>query len=211
MALDSYSALKATVADWLHRTNLTSQIVDFVRLAETRINDALVLRGMETEFTLTGTQGDDYIALPSGFMRPIAMWIVIDGIRTELIAAMPQEYAGSNTQSIPRYYAIDGQNVQFDCPLSDAYSFALRYIKSSFLSDSNPTNYLLESRPDLYLAGAMVEAGRYTQDAEMMTSWEQKFQQAIIAVKTADSRSRSNVSLRTDVGASARSNIFEGE
>ena len=38
MALDgTYSGLKASVADWLKRTDLTSNIPDLVKLAEARI------------------------------------------------------------------------------------------------------------------------------------------------------------------------------
>ena len=37
MALDSYAGLKATVADWLHRSDLAGVIPDFIALAENRM------------------------------------------------------------------------------------------------------------------------------------------------------------------------------
>ena len=36
MAISNYSELKAAIADWLNRSDLTDSIPDFIALAETR-------------------------------------------------------------------------------------------------------------------------------------------------------------------------------
>ncbi len=211
MAITTYAELLTAVADWSHRSDLTSVIPDFVTLAEARINDALTIKTMETETTLTGTIGVDYIALPAGFVSPIAMWVIVDSYRNPLTAALPQDFDGGPTNSIPEYFAIDGVNVLFDCHLSAAYTFPLRYIKQSNLSASNTTNDVLTKRPDIYLAGAMAECGRYTRDAEMFSTWEPKFLAALQAHKATDARNKSISRLSTELSGSPRSNIFAGE
>lgn len=46
MALTTYTALKASVADWLNRTDLTAAIPDFISLAEAQMERTLRTRQM---------------------------------------------------------------------------------------------------------------------------------------------------------------------
>ena len=53
MALNTYSALKTSVANWLNRTDLTDEIVDFISLTEADFNSKLRIRKMISETTIT--------------------------------------------------------------------------------------------------------------------------------------------------------------
>lgn len=53
MTISTYAELQTSVASWLHRADLTSQIPDFITLAESKLNRKLRLRAQET--TATGT------------------------------------------------------------------------------------------------------------------------------------------------------------
>lgn len=212
MAITTYAQLQTAIAGWLHRDDLTTTIPDFITLAEARLNDMLLLKNMETESTLTGVVSQNYVALPTGFVSPICLWIIVDGERLKLDPALPQELPYDTSATQPKYWAIDGENIRFDCPLGSAYSIPLRYIKASNLSDSNTTNALLTKRPDIYLSGAIVEAARYMRSVDLFNTWEPKFVQATNELKAADSRNRSIVPLRTDVPITTRrANIFRGE
>ena len=46
MALTTYTELKASLADWLNRTDLTAAIPDFITLAESQMERQLRLRQM---------------------------------------------------------------------------------------------------------------------------------------------------------------------
>ena len=48
MAISTYTELQTAVADWLHRTDMTSVIQDCVALAEERFNRRLRTRQQET-------------------------------------------------------------------------------------------------------------------------------------------------------------------
>jgi hypothetical protein len=41
MSLTTYSELQSSIADWLNRTDLTSQIKDFITIAESRLDREL--------------------------------------------------------------------------------------------------------------------------------------------------------------------------
>ena len=53
MALTTYTELKASIADWLNRSDLTAAIADFISLAEAQIERTLRTRQMLTRTTLT--------------------------------------------------------------------------------------------------------------------------------------------------------------
>ncbi len=57
MALDTYSALQTSIANWADRDDLTAFIPDFIALTEARFNRALRLRSMEQSQTATTVAG----------------------------------------------------------------------------------------------------------------------------------------------------------
>ena len=205
MAITTWTELKASVADFADRPDLTSQIIDFITLAEARLNDMLLLKDMEQEDPLTAVINQNYIALPAGFVSPIAFWLVISTQRFQLEPALPQELMYSPSSTQPLYFAIDGVNIRFDCPADQAYSCKFRYIKQSNLGASVATNYLLTKRPDIYLAGSLVELSRYTRDVDLFNTWEPRFLKACADLKASDNRNRAIVPLRTDIPGTDRS------
>jgi hypothetical protein len=204
----TYADLLTDCASWAKRSDLTDVIPKCVSLLEAWLNDELLLRDMETEATLTSSVGVNYVALPAGYVSPIALWLTINSIRQPLIPASPQElpYFPNSTQ--PRYWAIDGDNIRFDVPTDQAYSLPFRYIAKSNLSDSNQTNQLLLKRPDVYLAGTMTEIAKYTRDGEMLGAWEPRFLAAVKSLKSAENRARGMVRLRADLGLVSRDSAF---
>jgi hypothetical protein len=211
MALDSYTNLKAAIADYAHRSDLTAQIVDCVTLAEARLYDLLVLKDMESDESLTLTIGQNYVALPTGYIAPRAFWLVIDDERVPLGAVVPEllPYYSSNGQ--PTLWAIDGANVRFDCPADVGYSAKLRCLKKSNLGASVASNALLVARPDIYLSSSLVELARWTGDEGMFNTWEPVFLRAIAAFKASQSRNRGIAPLRTALPLSRVGNILRGD
>ena len=210
MALSTYTELKAAIADFANRTDLSTAIVDCVTLAEARLYDLLLMKDMESEETLVLTTGQNYVALPSGFISPIALWLVVGSIRVPLAPALPQELPYSPSNSEPEYWAIDGANIRFDCPASEAFTVYLRCVKKSNLSGSVASNYLLGRRPDIYLAASMVEVARYTRDVDLFNTWEPKLLAAVSSFKAAENRARAMVPLRTDLPSPAYGRIAAG-
>jgi hypothetical protein len=211
MALSTYTELKAAIADNAHRTDLTTQIVDCITLCEARLNDMLLLKNMESDESLTLTQGQNYVALPTGYISPIAFWLVVSSQRLPLEFVLPQELPYNTSATQPSVVAVDGANLRFDCPAGAAYTAYLRCIKKSNLSGSVASNYLLERRPDIYLSGSLAELARYMGNQALFGIWEPRFLKACAEMKAAENRARGIVHLRTDIGVGSRSNIERGE
>lgn len=209
MAITSYSELKTAVSDWTGRSDLTAKLSDFVAMAESKLADRMILKDYESEESLTLTTDQNYVALPSGYISPIAFWLIVDGERVPLVKTLPELLPYDTDSTEPEFWAIDGENIRFDCPAGEAYSAKFRMLKTYNLSDTNTSNYLLERRPDIYLAACMVEAYRYTRNDKELLKWSDELDKAIMRFTSAENRSRS-VSLRTELAGSGRSNIYRG-
>ena len=68
MAFTNYSDLKTEIANYLGRSDLTSQIPTFIRLAEERLARDLRTRHMLKVSQATMTADDSTVALPSDFL-----------------------------------------------------------------------------------------------------------------------------------------------
>jgi hypothetical protein len=212
--ITNYTSLKAAAVGMTHRTGDTAfeaNLPLFVQLCEARLSDMMLLRESESDEPLTLVVGNNYVALPAGYVSPLQFWLVIDGQRTVLTPALPQQLPYNTENSCPNLWAIDGENIRFDCPADTAYSAYLRCIKSFNLSDSVTTNYLLERRPDIYLAGTMAEIARFARDEGLFSTWEAVFVRGTNALKAAESRNRGIAPLRTDIALRSRSNILTGQ
>ena len=69
MALSTFSDLKASVADWLARSDLTAQIPDFIRLAEVRINGNLRIQPMIARSSVPTVISQGDVDFPSGLLE----------------------------------------------------------------------------------------------------------------------------------------------
>lgn len=206
MAITTYAELKTAIEGWANET-ITNQVADFITLAEAELFDDLLPRTFESEESLTLTTNQNYVALPSGYISPIAFWLIVDGERTELEKVLPEQLPYDTDASQPDLWAIDGANIRFDCPAQEGYSAKFRMVKSSALSGSNTTNQLLARRPDIYLAAGMVQYGVWARDDAVVSKWDAILQRAKHSFRAAENRSR-QVTLRTDIGAVGRSNIL---
>ena len=68
MSITNYSGLKASIANWLNRTDLTSEIPDFIELAENRIFHDVRVPTNEKTVLLT-LSSDGYATIPSDFLE----------------------------------------------------------------------------------------------------------------------------------------------
>jgi len=73
MSLDTYANLQLEIADYLNRSDLTTNIPTFIKLAESKINRDLRLREQEqlsyTEITSAATSR--FVEIPSKYQTAI--------------------------------------------------------------------------------------------------------------------------------------------
>ncbi|WP_300573590.1 hypothetical protein [Phenylobacterium sp.] len=186
MAISTYAGLQTAVADWLERSDLTSRIPDFISLAEAKINRKLRVRLMQARTTLTVDA--EYESLPADFRQAESLIFSDAGVtfecRTMPAEALAERSVGVASPARPEFYALIGSQLRVWPTPDKAYSAELTYYqKVPALSDAAPSNWALANYPDVYLYGALAEAGPYLRDTEALAIWSAAFEKALAGVK----------------------------
>lgn len=194
-----YDWLKGAVAGWLHRSDLTSTIPDFVMLAEKRINGMLESRQQDLVATLTTTANVPMVDLPRDLNSIHAMSLPIYGdvdfMDTKKFASA---YANPGSGP-PRNYTIIGGAIQLGPVPDDVYAIACVYRAGvPALADNAGTNWMIEQHAEIYLAATMCEALIYIGNAEKLTTWEAKYAAAVAALNSTDWKVAGPMAVRSD-------------
>src|SRR5579871_2673449 len=118
MALSSYSALQAAIADWLYRTDLAAAIPDFITLAEAQISRRLVMAGPVRPMMgrADATIDSEFAAVPTDFMG--ARTIILTEDRTRPMEyCLPEEINQKKAwrdqlTGCPRFFSVVGGEFQ---------------------------------------------------------------------------------------------------
>lgn len=197
MAISTYSELKTAVTDWMVRNDVTSSAGDFVMLAEARINRKL--GPVNSDAILTGTAGSRRVSTASlAIVQPIALHIDVYGDEEKVVIRADGSFPYLDDVAQPQFAAFDGTNIDFNTLLDQPYSIRLTYQARLALSDSVPTNWLLEQHPDLYLAACIAWGGLYIDDDAKASKWDGIATRALDEVASIESRKRRS-ELVTDV------------
>ena len=174
MSLSTYAELKSSVANWLNRTDLTTEIPDFIKLAETRIAHEVRLPTIEKTASMTlNAQGA--VAIPADFLELIDVFYndkPLDRISlTQLRGLTPRS-------GVPVCFARDGKElVFFPTPATQTDTLVVKYYyQVPDLNDSATTNDLFATIPEMYLFGALSEAATFL--GADNGRWEQSYQTA---------------------------------
>lgn len=192
MAFTSYSDLKTTIANYLARSDLTSVIPDFIRLAEERLRRDLRTRQMLVVATADTVAGDSTVGLPTDFLEMRDIHINTNPIASLSYEAPNAFYSNTRaTQSgLPTTYTVLASELQFS-PIPDGVYTAqmLYYAKPPLLSDSNSSNVFLANFPDALLYGALGEAEPYLMNDARLQVWASLYDRAIASISAADQSS----------------------
>ena len=161
MSLDgTATGLKASIADWLDDTTLTSVIPDFIVMAEARFNRMLRVSAMEALATASTVAGSQYLALPSDCAGIRSIWVQgspdrpLDMMNT---GEAQRNFMGYSSQK-PLCYAISAGQLTL-LPVPDAaYTLEIDYYQKLPPLASNSTNWLLTKHPDIYLYACLLAA-----------------------------------------------------
>lgn len=193
MALDTYDGLKAEIADWLNRADLTARIPTFIKLAEARMNRDLRVREMETRST--ATISEQFLALPTDFISmkqfqlnatPTAPLFYVPAHELDRIRRDRHDTTGQ-----PQAFSIVGSEIEV-APAPDAsYEAEMVYFaKVTPLDDTNTSNWVLEKHPDLYLYGSLLHAAPFLHGDERIPVWRSFVDEVMEQLRLSDERSR---------------------
>lgn len=174
MAITNYTDLQSTVADWLHRDDLTAAIPTFIQLAEKQMSRQLRVKSQESSVTAAAASS---IALPSDYVEMIALFLTSNGIDRALIQR--DRFSATNLANFSTsaaYYSIEGGNIIISPDPAATENYTLQYYASiPALSGGSPTNWLITAHPDLYLYAVLIQAAPYVKDDPRLATWGQMY------------------------------------
>ena len=184
MALSTYAELQTSIANWLNRSDLSTEITgDFIVLTEKDINSKLRIRKMISETSITiDAETED---LPTGFLQVRDFFIINGGTKYALNYITPaqmDQIKGGSMSGQPNTYTIIGDNFRFAPSPASSYTGTINYYKEfDPLSDSNTTNYILSNHPAIYLYGSLYHAANFLGGIEpnQAGQWEKMYQTAL--------------------------------
>tara|TARA_R110002012_G_scaffold7886_2_gene36414 strand:- start:153 stop:806 length:654 start_codon:yes stop_codon:yes gene_type:complete len=164
MALTNYTELKATLANWLNRSDLTTEIADdFIKLAEADFNSKLRVRAMISQANVTVNA--ETAALPTDFLQIRDFYILNGQTKVPLTYTTPAQMdttSGTSTTGLPTTYTILGDTFRFSPKPDATYTAVINFYKRfSPLSSTVATNFILTNHPAIYLYGSLFHAANF--------------------------------------------------
>ena len=181
----TYNELKEVIADFANRQDLQAQIPLFIKLTEARLKRDLRDEVRMTKRAEAMVYGE-YFPLPCDWVSTSK---VIAGNRVLRLADSFNiervELSGG-----PKYYRHSGDQLQLlpatDVSESDPIRFEMEYLEfPEPLSEQNQSNWVLNTYPDLYIYGAMLQVAPYLQDDARIQIWERAYGEAVSAANVA--------------------------
>lgn len=198
MGLNSYSALVASVADWLARNDLAAQIPDFVALAESTIRRRV--RRKTTRAALSLTTGAVALPATAAELRSIRLDTgtlsrdnVIKVVTPEALAELRQQMAPVGQ---PRYAAVVNATLLLAPAPDQTYSAEIIYYEALPALQTASVNAVLTEAPDIYLYGTLLESAPYLEHDERIPVWQSRLDRAIDELNLAREREEYSGSLQ---------------
>ena len=178
----TYAELKTAIANYLNRSDLTSDIDTFIDNVEAELNRRLRTKDMIKR--ATATADSQYLTVPTDWIEAINVEITSNDFSPLFQQSIESldVYRKSNNNSTgqPVYFAMVDDSIEL-APTPDAeYTLQLTYYaKISALSDSNTSNFVSVSHPDVYLYGALKHASIFLMEDERIPMFTQQFEKAL--------------------------------
>lgn len=187
--IETFQGLKAWVLEVLDRDDLDAVIDKMVRMAEYHLRRQILSIQRETTATLSAT--GETVLLPTDFVALRNAYLATDPpVQLSQLAptVLKSRYPATGQ---PLGYAI-GNGVLILGPAPDGpYNVQIRYIQNlPYLSDTNPTNWLLSSHADVYVYATLLQADAYIQDDPRLGIWKSALEEAIANINEQGNRYR---------------------
>lgn len=177
--ITTYDDLQEEVIANSFRSDLTTRIPTFIQLAEAGMQRRLKLVDFEGSATVTITAGVG--TLPTDYAgHRVATWSGDQTIPLEYIT--PDRFESLRDRvTLPRFFTVTGSTMKV---MSEGDgSVELTYnARFTPLSDSDPTNAILNNYPDAYFFGTMKQLYHYTRNWEAKAEQEKDFERVVMQI-----------------------------
>lgn len=189
MAFSTYAELQSTVADYLARSDLTSQIQDFIRLGEVRLRRDLRTKKMLKLVTTSTVANQSTVGLPADFLQMRDLHINTNPVSAVEYLSPSVFFRNSyaTTTGLPTKYTVLSEEFQF-APIPDTnYTLEMLYYAAPpYLSNTNTSNVFLANYPDLLLYASLGEAEPFLMNDARLSTWAALYDKGINSVAASD-------------------------
>lgn len=173
--IDTYQALVDSVAKELSRNDLKSDIPEWIQLAELFLARYIKMKDGEQELTTATVADQAYIQMPKGFKVARHIEIQTDPLRILSLVSMDKrsDVLQNDTSGTPRAYSWVGRRIYL-APVPTTIETVLIYYYGlpTPLSETNPTNDLLEMGADVLKYQTLTYSATFLGEDERIASWE---------------------------------------
>ena len=212
MALASFSDLKSSIADWLARSDLTTQIDDFILLFESDFNRRMRTEEMLSDAVLTTSSTTALVSLPTDFleMNNLALTDNPKDVTFITTKQLKQIRAGLGTGR-PTSYTLTSSStsggakrILFGRAPSGTFTLDLRYYSQlPALGSTNTSNWLLTKAPGTYLYGSLNQALYFMSDSQRRIEVQNSYNGIMADMEAEDERAKAGgagMRVTTDTG-----------
>ena len=178
----TYDELKTNIANFLNRSDLTSQLDFFIDATEAEFNRRLRVKDMIKRATATADA--QYISLPTDWLEAINVQIDSNEFtplfQQSIESLDVYRKSTNNVGNQPVYYALVDNTIELAPTPDTSYTLQLTYYGTiDALSSSNTTNFISTGYPDAYLYGALKHASIYLMEDERVPLFTAQFEKAL--------------------------------
>ena len=197
--ITDYASLQTNVQDFLDRSApfLVNKIPTFIQLAEAKLFRALKLTVSEQMSYTDTVANEPWLPYPQYYGGMRRMKINLSPNAPELSAETSRIYPitssqmdrspGMNRPGRPTYFSLYSDRIRLAPIPNGVYNIEINYFKSKLaLSDIEVTNWLLQTAPDAYLYGALMEAEPYLKNDKRIDTWGKLLEGSITTLKEED-------------------------
>ena len=189
----TFDSLKTAIQDYQEtsETTFVNNLSVFIKEAEERILKNIELPVFRKNVTGTAAADNTYLATPTDFLAPYSLAVISSSEYEYLLfkhVTFIRSYTPNTaTTGTPKYYALFDDNTFILAPTpSTNFTFELHYKfrpASLTAGAGSGTTWLSENAPDALLYGSLVEAATFLKTPEEAARYDQRFAQAVAALK----------------------------
>ncbi len=173
---------------------------DWIRDAQTRLEDELRLRAMEEHITDTVLEGNKSVHVPNDYLELMDIYIIDNNTRVPFYDRFqPRKFietfrsVATINKGLPRRFSIIGRIIEFDKYTDKDYEYGILYYKRfPTLVEEDDINWWTENRSDLLFYASLVEAIPYIGEDKRIDLWQGKKDSLIEDLKTKDKKEKAS-------------------
>ena len=190
----NYTELVTAIQDYTQNeeTSFVSNMPNFVRQAEERLNRSIMVPELRKNVTAATTNGNWYLARPEDFLSVFSLAVVDSSgdysfLLDKDVNFIREAYPASSTSGLPQYYAqfdgdYGGEYGNFILgPTPDAdYAVELHYYYDPPSIVSTGTSWYGDNAESALLYGSLIEAYTYMKgEADLIQQYTSRYSEAL--------------------------------